>query len=525
MGGKIKVALLAVVVLIIAALVSFITVVTVAGYNNRVFPGVAVEGIELSDMTEAAAVKTVENFASFFYGKTIEVRFSSGSGSFNLSDINYKVDTASTVKKAMSVGRRGNFIEQWRERQTAAKQGIVSPLEFSFSKEKLKSVLDNMTKSVRKPPSDAKLNITPTDTVEILKSSGGTGVDFESAVQSFNSIIKENKVLTGIELKLVELKPQKTTQDMEKLRITGLLSSYTSRFDPNKVNRTYNIRVAAGVLNGLVIKPGEVFSFNKIVGPRSEEAGYKTAKIVINSEFIDGLGGGVCQVSSTLYNTLLRANIDVIQRSNHSLVITYVPLGQDAAVAFGAKDLKFKNNLPCSLIVRTSVGKNTITIKLFGDMSLKNTVAISNRVVKTYPFKIVYQDDPTLPAGKQVVSQKGANGYSVVSRMTVYQGKTVVVRKNLPSSRYNPLDQIVMVGRALGDKKPVNKVQNGSTTVPVIPNSIDPGAVTNPPIPTTEPEVVPSDPIVLPDPTVPSDPPTPTVPTDSPDPTVPENVQ
>lgn len=474
MSRKVKIAVLIFVVLLTSAVVSFVSAVAVAGSSDKIFPGVSFRGTNLGNETKDEARQSLTDYADNFGTKTVNAVYKGGSGTFKLSDVEFKVNTTLIVDKAWLSGRQGNFLEQWQERRRIAKDGTEIPFEFSFSKAKVQAVLDKITQKVRTPPKDARLVITPQETVTIAESAKGWGVDIEDAYRQLQDIIKEDKD-PEIKVKLVELIPTETTNKIKGLRVNGVLAKFTTRFNVTKTNRTFNIKVAAVALDGQIIKPGEVFSFNKVVGPRSQEAGYKTALIILNNEFVDSLGGGVCQASSTLYNALLRANVEIIQRSSHSLVVTYVPLGQDAAVAYGGKDLKFRNNLPCALVIKTVVAGDTLTFKLLGDTSLRKTVYITNNIIKEYPFKIVYKNDPTLPEGKQVVEQKGTKGYVVTSQIAVYGAGKLIGKKSLTSSHYKPLDRIVLVGTGSGaTPTPVSKPGDAPNR-PFSQEPVDPG--------------------------------------------------
>lgn len=455
MNGKVKVVLLIIAVLAISGIVSFVSVVAISGRGDKIFPGVTIKEIPVGNMTKEEAGQALTEYAKALGQKNADVRFDGGNGSFLLSDVGLQLNIAAAIDKAWQVGRNGNFFQQWQERKDVARNGVFIPIDIEISKDKLRGVLDNLTKAVRVPPRDARIVITPRETVEMVDSANGKGIDLDSAFTDLQTDLKDDLPLE-LDLKLVQLKPALTTADIENLKVNGPIASFTTRFDPTKTNRVYNIRVAAEALDGQMIKPGEAFSFNKVVGPRSQEAGYKMAPTILNNEFVDSLGGGVCQVSTTLYNTLLQGDVEILQRSNHSLVVRYVPLGQDAAVAYGGKDLVFKNNLPCALVLKTSVSGNTITVRMFGDTSLAKSVKIVNNIVKEYPFKIVYKNDPTRPNGSQKVEQKGVKGYRVSSYMMIYQGGKFLGKRTLKSSYYAPLDEVVLVGTKPVTTKPVN---------------------------------------------------------------------
>lgn len=149
------------------------------------------------------------------------------------------------------------------------------------------------------------------------------------------------------------------------------LASYTSYYRSSDETRTANLKAAVGKLNNIKIPDDAVFSFNQTVGKRTVTAGYKTAKVINGGEFVDGLGGGVCQVSSTLFECVLRANVEIVYRTNHSLEISYVPLGGDATVQWNSKDFKFKNNLGCDVRIKMTCEGGKLTCKLFGKKNVK----------------------------------------------------------------------------------------------------------------------------------------------------------
>lgn len=144
-----------------------------------------------------------------------------------------------------------------------------------------------------------------------------------------------------------------------------LLTQYSTRFNSSYINRTFNVLLASQTINGLIIPPGEIFSFNNTLGQRTPNAGYKKAIIFINKQKVEDYGGGICQVSSTIYNAVYRAKLPVLQRKSHSIDVTYVPKGMDATVSFGLIDFVFRNNKKIPILLNTEVKKNHLVVKLF----------------------------------------------------------------------------------------------------------------------------------------------------------------
>lgn len=490
-GSKLKIAVILIGVLLISAIAAFGAAVYIMGQKDMIFPGVRVGGTELGGLTRQEALTKIKEYEKALADKTISVTYQGGGGAFRLHETGFRLAAEDMVAKAYVKGRRGSWLTQWRERQQLAGTLGDIPLAYTADKKKLHQALDEITKAVRVPPRDAVLAVNPDDTVQIIESTDGYGVDLEAA---WDWLTKEAVAGSEMSLKLVPVRPARTTEDVRAMGVNGLVTQFTTRFDLRKTNRVFNIKVAAEALDGLEIKPGQEFSFNKIVGPRSQEAGYKLAPAILNNEFVDSLGGGVCQVSTTLYNTILLADLQLVERSSHSLVVSYVPLGQDAAVAYGGKDLRFKNNYDTYLLIKSQLVGNSITFKLYGDQKNKKEVRIVNTVINDYPYETVTKQDTALAAGKQTVKQKGVKGYKVVSQKLVYSGGRLLKKEKLPASFYNPQDHIILTGPggAAASSAPRKGVNNPPKPVPpggsnsAAPNDPASEPETQPEIPTAD---------------------------------------
>jgi len=254
------------------------------------------------------------------------------------------------------------------------------------------------------------------------------------------------KPVPEIKVEFKDQQPQLTAAQLEDQKITGLIASYTTRFDPSQSERTENVMVATKALDMAVVKPGDTFSFNKIVGERTVAGGYKDAYIIVDGKFVEGLGGGICQVSSTLYNAGLLADLSVVQRTNHDLAISYVPLGQDATVAYPDLDLKFNNNSGGYVLLRTKTSPNTVTIDLYGKVKPGQEVTITNSTESIIPVEEQRLVDETLAHGVSILKQQGHPGSIVKSVRTVKVNGKVVSSEPLQQSRYLSVPTIYSVG-------------------------------------------------------------------------------
>jgi vancomycin resistance protein YoaR len=241
-------------------------------------------------------------------------------------------------------------------------QEIVVPLAVSTEKGK-KLNLEQMAAALYREPKDAGW----------IKDENG-----KLALKPHVDGTKLNVDLAGIKLKrakgnpvtmpLTVIKPEKTTESLQASLLSDVLATYTTTLAVNP-DRTHNVALAAEKINGLVLMPGEVFSFNNIVGPRTYETGFKDAKIYVKDEIVDGVGGGICQVTSTLYMTTLMADLQTVQRRNHRFSVAYIPLGYDATVAYGTIDFQFANNQDYPIQIEANVKGQKLTITLLGTIT------------------------------------------------------------------------------------------------------------------------------------------------------------
>lgn len=218
---------------------------------------------------------------------------------------------------------------------------------------------------------------------------------------------------------------------------------------PYNSNRCSNIKLASSKIDGLILLPGEVFSYNETVGERTVKAGFKEAGVYANGRHDTGIGGGICQVSTTLYNAVLLADLQIVERQNHSMPVAYVPVGRDATVNWGSIDFKFKNNLDQPIAVTRIYTNNSITFNLIGIKKDPGvTVEIVRGPVRSWATGVKTIRDPSLPAGLTVVEEMGTAGRSTQTWRVVKKDGKVIKRESLGVSHYAGGKRIVRVGTA-----------------------------------------------------------------------------
>lgn len=303
----------------------------------------------------------------------------------------YVIDNDKLIIKNSKAGiqiSRKEFVDSLTKAMLSDDKAFEIPVE---KVEKKKIDIEKIYKEVYKQPVDAYYTTEPRQVYKEVE-----GIDFAITVEEAKKIIEEDKAEYEIPLKKIE--PQVKLANLDSGAYPDLLSTFTTKYGTADVNRNTNIALAAKSINSVVVMPGEVFSYNDLIGECSTRTGYKTSTIYLNGELSTGVGGGICQVSTTLYNTVLRANLEIVQRRNHSLGVTYVPAGQDAMVSIGSSDFKFKNNRDYPVKVVAYTGTGSITCEIYGlkqeteyEVKLQSrTIEKTDEKYKVQTYKVLY---------------------------------------------------------------------------------------------------------------------------------------
>lgn len=249
----------------------------------------------------------------------------------------------------------------------------------------------------------------------------------------------------SFELDLPLVEAPKRVSDEQLDSITDVVASFTTRYKVSQVNRTENLVVSSRKLDGLVLLPGQVFSFNEHVGRRDARFGYRPAGVFIHGRLEDEYGGGICQTVSTLYVAALLANMEVVERVNHSVPVVYVPLGQDATVSYGRIDMRFRNPFDHPVAISTSIGRGRLTVRILGREEPGQEVRVESVVHERWPHPTEYVHDGTLNPGRRKVLQEGGSGAKVTTFRSVYRNGERVTRERLGLSVYRGGPKVIAV--------------------------------------------------------------------------------
>jgi len=414
-------------------------------HNDLICKGVTLAEKDLSNLERDKALAVIEQICQQQQAKKLVLKTNEREWRFALDELGIVFDAEKTLDKALAVGRNGNILERVQEICVVTTNGKEIQLAYQMNSNKVKKVLQQIAAETNKGPKEATFKVNSNDTVEIVPEEPGQELLIQDSLQRVKQCLGRYWQGETVELCIAQITPNMTAEYLKRMQINQKISSYTTSFDASKTNRTHNIRLAAESINGTIIEPGGVFSFNDTVGPRKVVNGYKMAPIISGEKLIDGIGGGVCQVSSTLYNAVLLADLEIIERTGHSMPVPYVPKGRDATVNFGSLDFRFRNNTDQYLLIYAGVNGSYLTVKLFGRDSSK-TVKLTSEEVKVIRPSVQVIKDNTLPIGYQEVVSPSKPGYQVIVWRTVEQKGKTIKKEVISNDRYAPIKGVVKIG-------------------------------------------------------------------------------
>ena len=373
-----------------------------------------------------------------------EILYSFGTA-FNGEFTDYRVESNgdSAVIYPRETGQDPNTEKAREEVLKSVEQGIFDNINVTLEKAAKKAVTaDELYEIVHSEPADAEYEYNGNE-ISIKEQTVGVDVD-KAELSKAAELLNEDKSAT---VNITTVAPGVTAETLRAKLFNTTLASYSTTYSTSAVNRASNVALAASRINGKVLKPGETFSYNETIGDTTLENGYKVAPIFENGKSSEGVGGGICQVSSTLYSAVLYADLKVAERRNHSLTVAYVPKGQDATVSYGAIDFKFVNNTDYPLKIKASTGGGTVTVSIIGTKrDAERTVRLKHEIVTTTQPTVKETQDANMPVNTKKVTSAGKAGYVVDTYKTVTENGEVISSGKITRSTYKMVPTEVTVG-------------------------------------------------------------------------------
>jgi len=422
---------------------------------------ITVDGINVTGMTKEEALKAVGEARQADLDKIkLRITYDDKSWEFGYKDISASYDVEQQINKAYAVGRQGNSIERLKEIRRVKQEGASFNTSFTYDVSLLKDEVEAIAKEINVDPVDATVKFTPNTSAanrfKFTKEKYGRLVDTDKAMEALSAAVANNNY-QPIELVVNEVKPKVFMADLQKA--TSLVSSFSTPLGNSTQDRITNLRLASGAFNGYTVWPGETFSINKATGERTRAKGYRDAKVFKEGGKVieDDLAGGVCQVSSTLYNAVLMADLKIVERYPHSRKTSYIDLGRDATITYGAADFKFKNNRDTPVFLESAVGNGKLTIRIYGEpLPNGQHIAITSEIYKVIPApapKMIV--DKTLKPGQRVVEVTGTPGYRTHTYKIWYdKNGRKISSKLITTDYYKPIQEVIRYNPAVPEATP-----------------------------------------------------------------------
>lgn len=424
-------------------------------YNQKVYPQVFIG-------TESASGKTVTQIRSEWerkndiYKKAVfELRVDNNIATISGEELQAGYDGVLIAKQAFLVGRSGNILSDLYTKLFKDKT-VITPY-FRWNEDVLTSTLELLAESIDVPAQDARFTFQNGKVQEFLPAKPGKRLNRILAKEQLEQILKEipssNKTLHPIVLAIDSLAPDVATSESNNYGIKEKLGSGYSEFTGSIPGRVHNVALAASKFHGILIAPGEIISYNKIIGEISQATGYKPAYVILGGRTVLGDGGGVCQVSTTLFRAGLNAGLPIVERTAHAYRVQYYEQanfkpGLDATVFSPSVDLKMKNDTPGHILILASVDTKKLTMQMdiYGTSDGRTSEIVNHQILSQSPAPPpLYQDDPTLPNGVVKQIDWAASGARTVFTYRVKRGNETLIDQQFYSN-YRPWQAIYLKG-------------------------------------------------------------------------------
>ena len=479
--------------------------------NEKIFNNVSIMGIDVSNLTQEEAKKAVNDVVNSKLNEDLVLKKDDYETSINANQINAAFDVEAAVNKAYNIGRDGNIVtnnygiifttlfgkdidcnlnysnesldkkiddissklpgalvdnsyyidgeeliivkgkEGLQIQKNTLKDQIINSIKNVNSKYNIITIptenvkpdgidLNEIKNEIYKEPQNAYITENPTTVHADVE-----GVDFKITLEEAEKLLLEDKDECVIPLKIT--KPDKTLEDLGKEAFPNKLATYSTRYDPSNKNRSNNVEISTKKIDGTILMPGETFSYNQTVGERTISEGYKEAGAYAGGKVVQDVGGGICQTSSTLYNVALLANLEIVDRTNHQFLTSYVSAGRDATVTWGGIDFKFKNTRSYPIKIEAKAKNGVCSMTIYGIKEDKEYEVTIQSVVKSYiPYTTKYENDASLEKGEEVVEQAGYTGCTSEAYRILKLNGEVVSKTLLSKDTYDPMTRIVRRG-------------------------------------------------------------------------------
>lgn len=416
--------------------------------GDTIMPNVFINGVNVGGMSRIQAVTGIKSSVDKYADTVVRFNLDGESVETTMGELGCSTDVDEILEEAMKAGRTGNCLQRFKDAEEL-ESGITTvelttrPNFDSGENEKAESVLSELNRD----SVNATIEMNDDSTFNIIPGQTGIAVDVEATVKALAEKLDESwDSEIDVDVVYEETEPAADSDDLSQM--TDELGTYTTSYS-GAAGRMQNVENAAKFLNGSLILPGEEFDVNAAMEPYTEENGYAYAAEYASGKVVQGLGGGICQVSTTLYNALLYAELEIVERYPHSMTVGYVDLSRDAAIAGTTKNLVFKNNYDYPIYIAAGCSNGQLTFSIFGKETRPSnrTIEFESRTISTIqPGEAVVTEDSSLAPGTSTVTQSAHTGYTAELWKNVYVDGVLQETVQVNSSSYSASPQYISVG-------------------------------------------------------------------------------
>ncbi len=397
--------------------------------SDTICEGVYIDTINISGMTGAEAKEAVDAMISELQDKNIAIVVGDEVVYTSMKNLGYRSEPNHYVEQALGLATQGNLIKRYKDKKDIEHGTINYQLTFTYDEEKLRRLVEDKVTLYEILPINASFRRESGKFV-YTDHKVGSKVNVDQTIELIkNSIENWNRLDIKVNAVMEEDMPAFTKEMLESCNT--VLGEFSTEFKDSVEGRAANLANGARLINNAVLFPGDEFSAYEYLLPFHESNGYYAANSYLNGSIVESIGGGACQVTTTLYNAALFAELDIVERSSHSMTVSYVPLAMDAAVAEYSKNFRFANNQEYPILIEATSKDRTITFRIWGHETRDTAnrkldfVSITTKEISP-PATDIITKDPTKPTTYRKVTQKARMGYKSELYKVVYvEGKEV----------------------------------------------------------------------------------------------------
>lgn len=459
-------------VLVLFTLFTFDIRVQAQEEEETILSGIYIEDMSVEGMTASQAETMIDEYVEALCQRSIKlVTVNDNEVTITPADIGFNWSNREITKEAAAVGQTGNIVQRYKAEKDLQFQNKIFELEFDVDRELLRHVLADQCSIYNVEAENATLTRVDGEFV-IEKGQIGCVINEDESINKIYEFLTGEWDGQDTEIALVVTTDEPLGSEEELSKVRDVLGTFSTSFKSSNSSRSANVRNGCALINGITLYPGEEFSTYNVVAPFTSENGYHMAGSYLNGQVVDSLGGGICQVSTTLYNAVLLAELEVTERHNHSMIVTYVDPSADAAISESAgKDFRFINNLETPIYIEGyTTDDKQIVFTIYGEetRSAEHRVVYESEIIsKTYPDSEVIYTDEAQPVG--AISVQSAHiGYKANLWKIVYENEQETSREMVNSSVYKMVPRTATVGVATVDPNVHNAIMAAVAT-----NNID----------------------------------------------------